>query len=151
MIVRSNDCIFCKIVTKEEPSNIVYEDGLVCCFLDTDPINEGHVLIVPKAHHLDADDLDDETLFRISLLSKKLIKAIKKAYDPDGYTIMQNGGIFNDIQHYHLHVFPRYTQDGFGWTSKTVENEKTFDAVEENLKAILKNFSDEGNKLYIDP
>ena len=46
--MENKDCVFCKIVNKEAPSNIIYEDELVCCFLDIDPINEGHVLIVPK-------------------------------------------------------------------------------------------------------
>ena len=41
---------------------------------------------------------------------------IKNIYNPNGYSIMQNGGVFNDVSHYHLHIFPRYLNDGFGWT-----------------------------------
>ena len=41
---------------------------------------------------------------------------LKEIYKPDGYSIMQNGGEFNDVGHYHLHIFPRYQGDGFGWT-----------------------------------
>ena len=136
--MKNDECVFCKIVSKEEPSNIIYEDEHVCCFLDIDPINEGHVLIVPNEHYHDIDDLDDETLLSITKLSVKLTKAIKKAFNPDGYTIMQNGGLFTDFGHYHMHIFPRYKEDEFGWTSKSNENERRIDVVKENLKGILR-------------
>lgn len=109
-----SECVFChkeKLVT-----DIIYEDALVLAFMDMDPINEGHVLLVPKEHYLDADEMPDELLTHIMLVSKKLVAAIKKVYSPNGYSIMQNGGEFNDVGHYHMHIFPRYHGDGFGWT-----------------------------------
>jgi diadenosine tetraphosphate (Ap4A) HIT family hydrolase len=133
IIMDSNDCVFCKIIRKEEPSNIIYEDELVCCFLDIDPINEGHILIVPKQHHSDIDYLDNETLLRITKLSVKFVSVIKKEYNPDGYTIMQNGGIFADFGHYHLHVFPRYDDDEFGWICKGFELQNSLEAIKEKL------------------
>ena len=86
------------------------------CFLDIEPINEGHVLIIPKKHYLDADEIPTEIILSIMELSKKIVRVIKEKYSPDGYSIMQNGEEFNDIGHYHMHVFPRYKGDGFGWT-----------------------------------
>lgn len=109
------ECIFCKIVNKEIDSYIIYEDNDLIAFLDIEPINEGHILIIPKKHYLDADELPDELLCNITLLSKKILIAIKKIYNPDGYSIMQNGGKFNDIGHYHMHLFPRYIKDNFSW------------------------------------
>ncbi|MDK0796955.1 HIT family protein [Clostridium perfringens] len=109
------ECIFCKIVNKEIDSYIIYEDKDLISFLDIDPINEGHILIIPKKHYLDADELPDKLLCNITLLSKKILIAIKKIYNPDGYSIMQNGGKFNDIGHYHMHLFPRYIKDNFSW------------------------------------
>jgi len=109
-------CIFCKIANHEIEPNIVYENENVMAFLDMNPINEGHTLIIPKRHYLDADEIPDELLHELMDVSKKLVAAIKKAYNPDGYSIMQNGGEFNDVGHYHLHIFPRYQKDGFGWT-----------------------------------
>ncbi len=53
-------------------------------------------------------------------VSKILVRVLKKKYNLDGYSIMQNGGAFNDIGQYHLHVFPRYKDDGFGWTFKEI-------------------------------
>ena len=108
------DCIFChkeKLVT-----DIVYEDNLVMAFMDMDPINEGHILLVPKEHYLDVDEIPDETLSHLMIVSKKVVSALKEIYKPNGYSIMQNGGEFNDVGHYHLHILPRYIGDGFGCT-----------------------------------
>ena len=108
------DCIFChkeKLVT-----DIVYEDEVVMAFMDMDPINEGHILLVPKKHYLDVDDMPDATLSHLMIVSKKIVSVLKEVYNPNGYTVMQNGGVFNDVGHYHLHIFPRYIGDGFGWT-----------------------------------
>lgn len=85
-------------------------------FLDMEPINEGHILLVPKQHYLDVDEIPDELLAHLMIVSKKIVAALKEIYHPDGYSIMQNGGEFNDVGHYHMHIFPRYTGDGFGWT-----------------------------------
>ena len=108
------ECIFChkeNIVT-----DFIYEDDTVMVFMDMDPINEGHVLLVPKEHYLDVDEVPDEVLSHLMIVSKKVVAALKEVYNPDGYSIMQNGGEFNDVGHYHLHIFPRYKGDGFGWT-----------------------------------
>ena len=110
------DCIFCEIVKGESPVNLIYQDELIMSFLTIEPLNEGHILIIPKNHYLDADEIPTEILLSIMALSQKIIKVIKEKYSPDGYSIMQNGGEFNDIGHYHMHVFPRYKGDGFGWT-----------------------------------
>ena len=108
------NCVFCH---KENiTTDIVYEDTLAMAFMDMDPINEGHVLLIPKEHYLDVDELPDEVLTHLMLVSKKIVSALKETYQPDGYSIMQNGGKFNDVEHYHLHIFPRYQGDGFGWT-----------------------------------
>ena len=108
-----SDCIFCS--RERIKTDFVYEDDQVMAFLDMDPINEGHVLLVPKAHYLDADEMPDELFAHLMLVSKRLVAAIKAVYGPDGYSVMQNGGAFNDIGHYHMHIFPRYKGDGFGW------------------------------------
>ncbi|MBQ9135585.1 MAG: HIT family protein [Lachnospiraceae bacterium] len=114
-------CVFCKIANKEQVVYTVYETDNVMAFLDYDPINEGHILLIPKKHYLDVDELPSKLLAELMETSQKLVKAIKKAYNPEGYSIMQNGGKFNDVGHYHLHIFPRYTEDGFGWTASDMQ------------------------------
>lgn len=129
------NCIFCH---KENlTTDIVYEDALVMAFMDMDPINEGHVLLVPKEHYLDVDELPDEVLTHLMLVSKKIVSALKETYQPDGYSIMQNGGKFNDVEHYHLHIFPRYQGDGFGWTygdGRKNVNSVTAEKIREKIK-----------------
>jgi len=109
-------CVFCEIINKKSPAHIVYEDDMVVSVLDIEPINEGHVLILPK-HHVDTiDKLSDEMLSAVMRLAKKIVPALKEMYGNEGYSMMQNGGKFCDFGHAHFHVFPRYENDGFGWT-----------------------------------
>ena len=106
-------CIGCQLANKIEPVHVVFEDEFVCCFLDHDPFNEGHVLILPKNHIYDAEELDEATAMSIMKASMLLSKAIKSLFKPDGITICQNGGIFNELTHYHMHVVPRYKNQSF--------------------------------------
>jgi len=108
-------CIFCKIAAGEMPAQVVHQDAVCMAFLDADPIREGHILLIPRAHYQDADEIPQDVFINMAEVSRRLIAALKKAYRPDGYGVMQNGGRFNDVGHYHLHIFPRYENDGFGW------------------------------------
>ena len=90
-----SECVFCdknKITT-----DIVYEDNAVMAFMDINPISEGHILIIPKEHFLDIDEIPDEILAHLMIISKKIVSALKEIYKPNGYSIMQNGGEFNDV------------------------------------------------------
>ncbi|WP_404450365.1 HIT family protein [Sutcliffiella horikoshii] len=93
---------------------MIYEDDYVTCFLDHDPFNEGHTLILPKQHFLDVEELDEDTANAIMRASILISKALKHLYQPDGITINQNGGVFNELSHYHMHVVPRYEGQWFG-------------------------------------
>ena len=116
-------CVFCEIINKQLEAHIVYEDNLLISFLDIDPIHEGHVLIVPKQHVDSIEKLSDETLTDIMSVARKIVVALKGIYGNEGYSIMQNGGKFCDYGHAHFHVFPRYDNDGFGWTYPEGESE----------------------------
>lgn len=129
-------CIFCGIASHEIEANIVYETDNIVAFLDSSPINEGHTLIIPKKHFCDADEIPDDLLSEIMCVSKKIVSAMKKSYSPEGYSVMQNGGQFNDIGHYHLHVFPRYKNDGFSWSDlgkKHIPSAEIADKIRKNL------------------
>lgn len=106
-------CFGCSLANKMIPVNVVYENIFVCCILDHDPFNEGHVMILPKEHYEDVDELDVETANAIIQASRLLSKAIKALYKPDGITICQNGGIFSELSHFHMHVVPRYKNQSF--------------------------------------
>ena len=111
----NKNCIFCDIVDKKINSNIIYENETVMGILDIDPINEGHVLLITKKHYLDLDEIPEKEIAEIFNIAKKIVKALKITYPLNGYSIIQNGGDFNDIGHFHLHIFPRYHSDGFSW------------------------------------
>ncbi|MEK8127672.1 HIT family protein [Paenibacillus filicis] len=135
----NNDCLGCQLANGELPAQVVYEDERVACILDIAPIHEGHILILPKQHYLDVDDLDEATSAAIMKTSVILVRALKAAFHPDGITIMQNGGKFNDLGHYHMHVFPRYEADGFAWVEpEDVHNHKDrLQETGEKLRSIL--------------
>ncbi|SDN02808.1 Diadenosine tetraphosphate (Ap4A) hydrolase [Paenibacillus sp. yr247] len=132
----SSDCLGCKLANGEVITHVIYEDEVITCFLDIAPMNEGHLLLLPKKHYLDLDELDDITAAAILKASSKLSKIIKDIYKPDGVTIIQNGGKFNDLQHYHMHVFPRYEADGFAWVEPEDKNNNK-NRLEETKERIL--------------
>lgn len=116
-------CDFCKIINKQLLAHVVYEDEQLISFLDIDPIHEGHVLIVPKKHVDSIEKLSDDELIDIMSVARKVVVTLKDVYGNEGYSIMQNGGKFCDYGHVHFHVFPRYDNDGFGWTYPEGESE----------------------------
>jgi histidine triad (HIT) family protein len=103
------NCIFCKIVKKEVPADLVYEDENFFAFLDIQPVSDGHMLVVPKKHVEWMQDADNETIAGIFKLSKKLILAIKNGLKCD-YVQVSVGG--TDVPHFHIHLIPRYFDDG---------------------------------------
>jgi histidine triad (HIT) family protein len=119
------ECLGCRLVKQMEPVNVVYEDHHVVCILDITPFNDGHLLIMPRQHYLDIDEIDEDTRNAIMNASVKMSKLLKKVFNPDGLTICQNGGIFNDLSHYHMHVIPRFSGDGFSWSEPKNELKTT--------------------------
>jgi histidine triad (HIT) family protein len=103
-------CIFCKIVTKQAPSSVLYEDATVMAFLDIRPLNIGHTLVIPKAHYVDIFDIPAKELSAIHLVAKQLSFAIKKATSANGVSIIQQNGkaAGQDVFHLHVHVVPRF-------------------------------------------
>jgi len=103
-------CIFCKIVQKQAPSSIIYEDEAVMVFLDIRPLNMGHALVIPKAHYIDIFDITQELFSRVHKVSKQIVLAVKKATNADGISIIQQNGkaAGQDIFHIHVHVVPRF-------------------------------------------
>ena len=118
------NCLGCRLANKEEKVHVVFEDEYVSCFLDHQPFNKGHVLVLPKQHVRYFDELDDHTSKAIVKAVKYLSKAIRELYNPDGITICQNGGSFDDLTHFHMHVIPRWKEDGIKITWAASEADK---------------------------
>jgi histidine triad (HIT) family protein len=109
-LVFDESCIFCKIVRKQAPASIIYENETVMAFLDIRPLNMGHMLIVPKAHYIDIFDIPEEQLIQVHRIAKQVSFAVKKVTNADGISIIQQNGkaAGQDIFHLHVHVVPRY-------------------------------------------
>lgn len=109
------DCLFCKIVAGEIPNTKVYEDDAVLAFLDIHPVNIGHVVVIPKTHHMNLYDTPDETVSHMTVVIKKLSIAIKAAVKADGINIEMNNDLAAGqiIFHTHMHIVPRFIGDGF--------------------------------------
>ena len=105
------DCLFCKIINGEIPSETVYEDDVVKAFLDINPTTNGDTLIVPKKHFKDFRDVDNETLRHIDEVIKKLYPIYQEKLNCDGLTICHNMDYGQEIKHFHVHFIPRYTND----------------------------------------
>ncbi|WP_445946461.1 HIT family protein [Shewanella sp.] len=106
-----------QIVRREVDAVILYETDNVIAFLDHDPINLGHVLICPKKPYHDFIDVPEDVMTEIWLVTRAIYRKIVSKYSPDGVSLLQNNGDFNELKHFHLHLFPRYYDDGFSWMS----------------------------------
>jgi len=101
-------CVFCKIVQKEAPASIVYEDEKVLAFLTIQPINVGHTLVVPKKHYENIYEIPEKELLHLYKIVKKLAHAVQKAVNSEGIRIVQNNGkaAGQVIFHLHVHIMP---------------------------------------------
>lgn len=111
----NNDCLFCKIIVGEIPSEKVFEDERTYAFLDIHPINKGHTLVVPKTHAENIHDISSTDFCTLMETVRNLAPVVKKAVGADGINIgMNNGGAAGQIIfHTHVHIIPRFESDGF--------------------------------------
>ncbi len=111
------DCIFCKIVNKEIPATVIFEDDDVLAFMDIGPIIKGHALVIPKNHYDPVTETPDEILAKMHITAKKIAAAQMNALGADGVNIMQNNGASagQEVEHIHIHVIPRFENDGHHW------------------------------------
>jgi histidine triad (HIT) family protein len=107
------NCIFCKIVSKEIPSEVLYENDHVIAVLDINPIHLGHALILPKKHCNDFLDLPEETYHSILQAAKIVTLALVQSLKLEGYNLFSNNGTIagQSVFHFHLHITPRYRND----------------------------------------
>ena len=105
-----DNCIFCKIINGEIPTRKVYEDTKVIVIMDTDPSQNGHMLIIPKKHYVDFTKLDDDILLHINKVTNKMKDLIYDKLNADGIRIVNNYGLYQVVKHYHLHIIPAYKE-----------------------------------------
>jgi histidine triad (HIT) family protein len=112
------DCVFCRIVAKQIPASVVYEDGDTLAFMDLGQVNPGHVLVAAKAHAENIYALDDEQAACVFRTAAKLARGLRDAFSPQGLSVYQANGTAagQTVFHFHMHLVPRYEGDGMNLT-----------------------------------
>ena len=121
--MKDENCIFCKLAGGEIPTATLYEDEDFRVILDANPAAKGHALIIPKEHYANLYELDDELAGKGLVLAKKMITKLTDILGCDGYNIVQNNGeaAGQTVFHFHMHLIPRFKDDGVGVTWKMGE------------------------------
>ncbi len=119
-----SDSIFDKIVRKEIPAHIIYEDNHTLAFLDINPLSKGHTLVIPKVHAQVLSELNDEVIGNVFVAVKRVMERIDQTLHPDGYNVGWNhheaGG--QAVPYLHVHVIPRWREDGGGNMHSIISN-----------------------------
>ena len=115
-----SDCVFCKIRDGQIPSIKLHEDARTLCIMDINPLNAGHCLVLTRAHAPTIFDADPADLAAAITTAQRVARAQQTALRPDGLNMLQANGAaaFQSVPHFHLHLIPRWTNDGkgFDWT-----------------------------------
>ncbi|EOA14035.1 hypothetical protein CARUB_v10027168mg [Capsella rubella] len=116
-----NDCVFCKIVRGESPCLKLYEDDMCLCILDTNPLSNGHSLIIPKLHYPTLEETPPSVVAAMCSKVPLISNAIVKATESDSFNLLVNNGAAAGqvIFHTHLHIIPRKEHDCL-WTSESL-------------------------------
>ena len=116
------DCIFCKIVAGTVPCFKLFEDAETLAFMDINPVHDGHSLVIPKDHYPTLFEIAPEAFAAAARTAIQVAKAVDAAVKPDGLNLIQANGIGagQSVGHFHLHVFPRRTDDrvAINWEPK---------------------------------
>ncbi len=130
------NCIFCKIVKKEIPAKIVYEDNDFLAFLDINPVSNGHLLLIPKSHHTQMSETPDELVGKLFIRAKNIMPRLKKVMCADFVAMTVVG---TDVPHLHIHLIPRKNDDGLAgfWPTQKYENNERMLTISEKIKSSL--------------
>jgi histidine triad (HIT) family protein len=126
--VSDPDCIFCKIVAGELPSQKVDEDERTVAFMDISPATRGHVLVIPRRHSRDLLEIEPEDLEATINAAARLAHRVKERLGADGVNLLNSCGraAWQTVFHFHIHVIPRYEDDPLRlpWTPAEGDSEE---------------------------
>lgn len=108
------DSVFTRIIRREIPAVIVYEDTQVIAFMDAGQVNPGHVLIATKRQVETVMELEEAEAAHLFAIAARVAKAVQAAFEPEGMTLLQTNkpAGWQTVPHVHIHVLPRYAGDG---------------------------------------
>ena len=109
----AEDCIFCKIVAGELPSETVQEDDHTVAFMDINPWTRGHALVIPRNHSRNIYDVDEEALRHTTAAARRLSLRMRQRLGCDGVNLLHacEPAAWQTVFHFHMHVIPRYDDD----------------------------------------
>jgi histidine triad (HIT) family protein len=113
-----SDCPFCNILSGDLPTSTVYQDQICSAVMDIQPINPGHLLVMPNEHIEDLTSLPPDITSHIFLVAKKLALAVRQSgVECEGINLFLADGkaAMQEVPHFHLHIIPRFDDDGFGF------------------------------------
>lgn len=116
------DTVFTRIVRREIPAAIVFEDDQVIAFMDAGQVNPGHVLVATKRQVETLMELSEAEAGHLFAIATRVAKAVQAAFEPTGITLLQTNKPdgWQTVPHVHVHVLPRHANDGVGleWPRK---------------------------------
>jgi histidine triad (HIT) family protein len=119
-------CAFCRIISGEIESHLVFEDAVSLAFLDHRPLFPGHSLLVPKNHYETLNDLPAELIEPLFTNARLMARAVEQAMGAEGTFIAINNRISQGVPHLHIHIVPRRKKDGlkgFFWPRNPYKDE----------------------------
>ena len=132
-------CVFCDIIADDSKTSMVYEDKTVIVIMDIRPINPGHLLVIPKKHFPYLKDMDEKTGQHLFKITHRMAEAVKNSgVKCEGVNLFLADGeaAFQEIFHLHMHVFPRFKGDDFGFTAswQLKPSRKEMDRIAEKIR-----------------
>lgn len=109
-----DECIFCSIIRKESPAEVIFENHRVLAFAAKDPVSPGHTLLIPKAHAENIFDISSEDMAELGRASKEVAQILRATHNAGGINVLHASGkdAQQSVFHFHLHLVPRHENDG---------------------------------------
>ncbi|MCA2985342.1 HIT family protein [Gemmatimonas sp.] len=137
-------CIFCDLIRGAAEVSICYEDSTAIAFMDIQPVNAGHVLVVPREHYEVLQDIPKAVGMHLYTVAAKLIPVVQTASGASDMNIVVNSGqaAGQNVMHYHIHLIPRREEDGFDvplpFPGSAMPNRQQLDAMAARIGSMLR-------------
>lgn len=141
----AHHCIFCDLIRGAAEVSICYEDSTVIAFMDIQPVNSGHVLVVPRAHYEVLKDIPKAVGQHMYDVTTRLIPVVQRVSGAEDMNIVVNSGAAagQNVFHYHIHLIPRRSGDGFDiplpFPGSEMPNRHLLDAMAVQIGSALRN------------
>jgi len=131
-----SNCIFCKILARQIPCELIYEDEDACAFLDIAPFEKGHTLVIPRFHAARLVDLPTEWLLRLMPAVQKTAAILLERLPCDGFNLLQSNGrcASQIVPHVHFHVIPRWNGREMRWIPGKYDSPEEMPALATRLR-----------------